>query len=289
MKIKNKLTGLKNKLTDHYRLLVEDCDTKEYVFSFKLNILNTLLLLAFFTIFIIVLTVLVLRYSPIKTYFIPEETVSEAKYKNQLLELNERLAGIEDSLHSNQLYISSVQAVLSGRIKAAKVDSLMAKKEKIALSSEHLKPTEEDSIFRAQIAKEEIDAMNKAKKTTSAPLYFVPVKGIITSKYDVTEKHLAVDIAAKAGESIKSVADGDVVLSEWIPETGYTIIIKHPNEVLSVYKHCSKVFKKTGEPVSRGEAIAEVGNSGELTTGPHLHFELWINGKAVDPEEYINF
>ena len=72
-------------------------------------------------------------------------------------------------------------------------------------------------------------------------------------------------------------------------KTGYTIIVKHPNDVISIYKHCSKVFVKTGETVERGEVIAEVGNSGELTNGPHLHFELWIHGKAVDPEEYINF
>ena len=289
MKKGNKLTRFKNKLTDHYRFLVEDSDTQEYVFSFKLNILNSLLLLAFFTLFIISVTAVVLKYTPIKSYFVSEETISETRYKNQLLELNERLANIEDSLQSNDLYIQAVQSVVSGRIKAEKVDSLMAKEEKIALTSEHLKPTEEDSIFRIQIAKEEIEAINKAKKQSNEPLYFVPVKGFVNSKYDITENHLATDIAAKMGESIKSIADGDVLLAEWIPKTGYTIIVKHPNDVISIYKHCSKVFVKTGETVERGEVIAEVGNSGELTNGPHLHFELWIHGKAVDPEEYINF
>ena len=289
MKKGNKLTRFKNKLTDHYRFLVEDSDTHEYVFSFKLNILNSLLLLAFFTLFIISVTAVVLKYTPIKSYFVSEETISEARYKNQLLELNERLANIEDSLQSNDLYIKAVQAVVSGRIKAEKVDSLMEKEEKIALTSKFLKPTEEDSICRIQIAKEEIEAINKAKKRSNEPLYFVPVKGFVSSKYNIIENHLAIDIAAKMGESIKSIADGDVLLAEWIPKTGYTVIVKHPNDVISIYKHCSKVFVKTGKTVEKGEVIAEVGNSGELTNGPHLHFELWIHGKAVDPEEYINF
>ncbi|QAR31603.1 M23 family metallopeptidase [Ornithobacterium rhinotracheale] len=277
------------KLTDHYSVQIQDLNTEETMLSYKLNVLNVLLLVAFFTLFIIGATFVVMRYTPLKSYILPEQNTPETLYKKQLLELNERLLSIEDSLQHHQRYISSVQAVVGGKIKAEQVDSLMAKQEKIALNSEYLKPTEQDSLFRLQIAQEEMEAITKAKKQIDVPLYFVPAKGVLTAKYDLTEKHLAVDIAAKTGESIKAVEGGDVVLAEWIPETGYTVIIRHPNDVISVYKHASKVFKKTGDVVEKGEVIAEVGNSGEQTTGPHLHFELWVRGKAVDPEEYINF
>lgn len=287
--MERKIKKNKLKLTDHYTFLIRGLDEKETLLSYKLNVLNVLLLIAFFTLFIIATTFVVMRYTPLRNYIVPQQNTPETLHKKQMLELNEKLLAIEDSLQHHQRYIASVQAVVGGKIKAEHVDSLMAKQEKIALNSDYLKSTEQDSLFRLQIAQEEMEALTKAKKQSNVPLYFQPVKGVLTAKYDLTEKHLAVDIAAKMGESIKAIEGGDVVLSDWIPETGYTVIILHPNDVISIYKHASKVFKKTGDTVEKGEAIAEVGNSGEQTTGPHLHFELWVHGKAVDPEEYINF
>lgn len=289
-KKKKKNRSFIQKLTDHYKILLVDSDTHEGVFELKLNVINGLLILAFFTIFIIAGTLALLKFSPIKTYLIPEKTNETVKYKNQLLHLTDRLTSLEDSLAANRLYIASVQAVVSGEIKAEKIDSLVARKVDLKESEEHLKASPKDSVFRAQVAQEELEALSKKEdKKEEGDLYFAPVQGVVTGHYDVTENHLATDIAAKKGESVKAVEKGDILFADWVPETGYTVIISHPNDVISMYKHCSKVFKKVGEEVQKGEAIAEVGESGEITTGPHLHFELWVQGKAVDPEEYIKF
>lgn len=286
--MRNQERKSRNKFTHHYRFLVRDTDSKKIIFSFRLNLLNGCIALALFTLLIITCTVLALRYTPIKSYFI-SEPISEVEYKNKLLELHDKISAIEQSVQNNDLYIQSIQAVVSGKIRAVKVDSLMARTENPKLEGQNLKASEEDSLFRAQVAKEEIEALAKNNKSAKSDLFFVPVKGIITSKYSPSEKHLAIDIAAKRGESIKAIASGTVIYNGWNPETGYTLILRHNNDVISVYKHCGKLFKSDGSTVTTGEAIASVGNSGELTTGPHLHFELWIGGKSVNPEEYINF
>src|SRR5690606_38312223 len=119
--------------------------------------------------------------------------------------------------------------------------------------------------------------------------FFTPVKGVVTSSYDKEDRHFATDIATKMNEPIQSVLDGHVLFSSFTPSTGYVIIIQHANNLVSVYKHCAALLKKEGAFVRGGEVIALVGSTGELTTGPHLHFELWHNGNAVDAENYIKF
>lgn len=280
---------LEKKILSHYQLLLLDNEDGSSVFSIKLTLLNSLLFLAFFASLIVGLTLLALKYSPLKEYFIPQSVENQVTYKNKLLKLNERILAIEDSLAANDLYIRSVSAVVSGNIKAETVDSLVADKFQLDPDSDLFKPSEEDSLFRIQIEKEEIEAMKASKNTVPEAKYFTPAKGFVTGEFDLTENHLAVDISASEGDAIKSIANGDVLFSSWTPDAGYTLIIQHANDVISMYKHCAKVFKKQGDVVKKGEAIAQVGNTGELTTGPHLHFELWVRGKAVDPEEYIDF
>ncbi|CAI9428844.1 Septal ring factor [Candidatus Ornithobacterium hominis] len=280
---------LDKKMLSHYQLQLLDDEDKRSVFLIKLTPLNSLLFFTFFMILITTLIFLGLKYSPLKEYFISPTIENQAAYKNQLLKLNERILELENNLEANELYIKSIQAVVSGNIKAEKVDSLVVNKFHLNPDSELFKPSEEDSLFRIQIEKEEMEAMKASKNTVPDAKYFTPVKGFVTGKFDLTEKHLAVDISAGEGDVIKSIADGDVLFSNWTPDAGYTLIIRHANDIISMYKHCAKVYKKQGDMVKKGEAIAQVGNTGELTTGPHLHFELWVQGKAVDPEEYIDF
>jgi murein DD-endopeptidase MepM/ murein hydrolase activator NlpD len=118
-------------------------------------------------------------------------------------------------------------------------------------------------------------------------LFFAPIPGIVTQSYNT--KHYGIDVVAKANEVVKSVLDGTVIFSTWTIETGYTITIQHENNFVSIYKHNSELLKKVGTFVHAGEAIAIIGNSGELSSGPHLHFELWFNGQPVNPEDYIKF
>ena len=119
--------------------------------------------------------------------------------------------------------------------------------------------------------------------------FFNPLEGTVTQSYDISEEHFGIDIVAPKNEAVKAVLRGTVIFAEWTVETGYVIQIQHENNLTSIYKHNSVLLKKVGEEVKVGEAIAIVGNTGELSSGPHLHFELWQEGVPLDPENYINF
>lgn len=119
--------------------------------------------------------------------------------------------------------------------------------------------------------------------------FFTPVKGIITTPFNPRIKHYGVDIVAKEDEPIKCMADGTVIFSSWTVETGWVIAVQHSKNLVSIYKHNASLLKKTGSFVKAGEVIAIIGNSGELSTGPHLHFEIWYEGNAVNPESFITF
>ena len=112
---------------------------------------------------------------------------------------------------------------------------------------------------------------------------------MITNKFDLKTEHFAVDVVGRQNSRISSVLDGTVIFSGWTMDTGYSIYIQHENNLVSVYKHNAELLKDIGEKVKAGDAIAIMGNTGELTTGPHLHFELWHNGTALNPETYIDF
>ena len=129
--------------------------------------------------------------------------------------------------------------------------------------------------------------MIQKKKRKIKSYYFLLVKGVITSKYSIEEDHFAIDIACNEGTPVKATMDGAVVLSDWTADGGYIMVLQHRQNILSIYKHNSKLYKKQGDIVKAGEVIAAAGDIGELSNGPHLHFELWINGYAVDPENYI--
>lgn len=285
-----KKKNIKSRLIHHYRWMLVDDSTREAKFSMRITILNLLLVFAFLTTLLFGLAYAVLKFSPLKTYFIDETiTFDQVKSEKEILRLNEKIIAIEDTLSRNNLFIQHLQKVVSGDLKAAEVDSLMSKSTPVLLDDKSLKASAEDSLFRAQIAQEELESLKNSTTTNNLATLYPPVRGIITGKYSISENHLATDIAAPIGESVKAVTKGIVVFSGWNPDTGNTIILKHDNDVMTMYKHCAKVFKEIGDEVAKGDVIASVGNTGELTTGPHLHFELWIQGHAVDAEEYIEF
>lgn len=286
---KKKKKNIKHKLIYHYRWLIVDEDTNESKVSFRLNILNFLLLFSLFLTTCFFAIFLLLKYTPVKEYFLNSSGVNSSIAEHrELLKLNDEMMALEDSLKKNELYLTAISNVISGKFKAAEVDSLLAKQTPVLLDDKKLKASEKDSIFRIEIAKEELEGLKKVT-TKENQLLFPPVRGIVTSSYDVKTGHLATDIAASKGDDVKTIADGKIVLIDWSPDTGNIIMVQHDNDMISIYKHCSQVFKKVGDEVGRGDVIASVGNGGELTTGPHLHFELWIKGNAVNPEEYIDF
>jgi len=150
-----------------------------------------------------------------------------------------------------------------------------------------------DSIFEEKIllGKQSLALQKNPKRLPSIANihFFTPLRGLITNKFNLKTDHLAVDIVGQQNARISSVLDGTVIFSGWTMDTGYSIFIQHESNIVSAYKHNAELLKSTGDKVKAGEAVAIIGNSGELSTGPHLHFEIWHRGNAINPEQYIDF
>lgn len=278
---------LKRKLLHKYRLVILNESTFEEKISFKLSRLNVFVTGSLFIIALIGFTTLLIAFTPLREY-IPG--YSSTKLKRQATELTYKTDSLVTVLDYTNRYLDNVRLVLKGDIESNGMDrdSLM-EQFKIDPSSVDLTPIREDSILRAEVELEDKYNLFERNSETGSIVLFSPVSGTISEHYDAKKKHYAVDIAAPKDMPVKSVALGTVVFSEWTADTGYVIIVKHENNLISVYKHNGSLTKSQGDIVRAGEVIASVGNTGEFTTGPHLHFELWSQGSPVDPEDYIDF
>ena len=191
-------------------------------------------------------------------------------------------------VNKNQTFINSVGAVILGEVTEEELTqkNILIKPD---LSELDFKTNKEDSLLRSLVQKE--DRFNTIESANPKVEYFLysPISGKISSGFDITQRHYGVDVPAVTNTPIKAVSEGRVVFSEWTIDTGFVIILEHSFNLISVYKHNSSGLITQGDYVKSGQAIALSGNTGELTTGPHLHFELWRNGNPVDPLEYISF
>ncbi len=201
---------------------------------------------------------------------------------------------LETILRKNQAYIDNLSMILSGEIDSL---DIVPNKTTGADSQKNLNNngnnvdfaiSKEDSIFRSEIEREDRYNIFGSKNKSNFVLV-APISGSITQDYDAKNKHFAIDVAVTEGTPVKAVADGSVIFSEWTSTTGNVIIIEHENHLISVYKHNDSSTKEQGDFVESGEVIATSGSTGELSTGPHLHFELWYNGYPVNPTDYIDF
>lgn len=287
VKKKKKRKEIKRKLLHKYRLVILNENTFEEKISFKLSRLNVFITGSLFIVCLIGLTTVLIAFTPLREY-IPG--YSSTKLKKEATELTYKTDSLVTVLNYTNKYLDNIRKVLNGDIANNKInrDSII-EQFKIDPSSIDLTPIKEDSILRAQVALE--DKYNLFEKNTKdvSQILFSPLSGSISQDYDVDIKHFAIDIVAAKGTPVKSVADGIVIFSEWTSETGYVILLEHKDGLLSVYKHNGSLSKSQGDLVKAGEVIASVGNTGELTTGPHLHFELWNNGSPVNPRNFIDF
>ena len=279
------------KLFQKHTLIILNEESQEEQFSFRLNQMNVLVVIALISFFTIAFTVLMLLYTPLHNYILPSEKQINVQDKEEILNLPKQLEVLEERTKANDLYIKNLRAILSGDVPIPNIDTMQTPiTVSVDLSKIDLSPTEEDLELRKEVEMEELFSVQGSRDNQeSGNLLFTPLKGIITAGYETEENHLAIDIAAQQGEAIKSVAMGTLIFTDWTPDTGYVVVIQHQRGMISVYKHALTVYKKMGEVVKKGEVIAAVGNTGELTTGPHLHFELWIDGTPVDPQQYIVF
>ncbi len=280
-----KTNKLKEKLTFKYRFVVLNEDTFEERFSFKLNRLNVIILGGTFTALLIGLTAIIMAFTPLREY-IPGYSSSALKKKAS--DLVYKVDSLQQQLTVNDLYIKNIQQVLTGEIKSAIInkDSII---EQLRMEDANLSITPIDSIFREEVEQEDrYSVFEKATKKTDI-VFFAPISGKITDTYKPKEKHYAIDIAVQKDTPVKAVADGTVIFTGFTSDTGFVIIIEHAKGFISVYKHNASIHKEQGDLVKSGEAIAHAGSTGELSTGPHLHFELWNDGFPVNPMNYIDF
>ena len=285
-KKKNKEKKLAKKLLHKYRLVVLNEDTFEEKFAFKLTRLNVFVTVGVSMLVLIILTTLLISFTPLREY-IPG--YSSAKLNHQATQLVLKTDSLQQVIHKQNQYFKSISNVLSGKVSVENFnkDSILNTNENIAEVT--LNPSKEDSLLREQVEQEDkYNVIDAAVDRTDFKL-FPPVKGQISEAYNAEENHFAVDIVTSKNSPVKATAEGTVVFSEWTAETGYVIIIEHRYGLISVYKHNSSLAKEQGELVKKGEVIGMVGSTGELSTGPHLHFELWSNGRPVNPTDFLEF
>ena len=213
---------------------------------------------------------------------------SSSKLKKQATDLVYKVDSLEQELAINDIYIENIREVLTGKIKDVNVnkDSII---EQLRIEDANLAPPPEDSIFRQEVEREDrFSVFEKATKKADL-VFFTPVKGQITDVYNPKEKHFAVDVAVTQDTPVKAAADGTVIFTGFTAETGFVMILEHAKNFITVYKHNAALHKEQGDLVKSGEVIADAGSTGALTTGPHLHFELWNDGYPVNPMNYIDF
>lgn len=277
----------RNKITD-FRLSLIDDQTHKPILVTRFS-RSSLLIAVISAVIIFCLSLfLIIAYTPVRTLIpgYPDARAKRAAIQNAI-----KIDSLEMLVARWELYSENMKRVLEGG-EPVRIDSIirkMAEENRTRLSDRQIK--KQDSILRMNVGMEEDIRLSMSEVRNlhiEGMHFFCPLKGVISQGYDPSI-HPFIDITAPANSMVYAVLDGAVISSGWSDDAGYTIQIQHVNDIISIYKHNQKLLKKVGDKVTAGDPIAIVGNTGTLTTGEHLHFELWYRGEAVDPTKYINF
>ena len=225
-------------------------------------------------------------------WFDPKHAQMEANKK--LYELALQVDSLAVEVDRKDKFIQNFQRILSGDTSTGFVDPATELKGEVKPASAvgNLKLAPSDSQFRKDFEQTELSLItltNSKNRELQETFFFSPITGLVSDKYDLKKGHYGLDIVAKANEPVKCIADGTVIIASWTQDSGYVIGVQHRGNIISLYKHNAELLKKVGSFVNAGEIISIVGNSGEMTDGPHLHFELWYNGNPLNPEEFVTF
>lgn len=284
----NKKQSFWKKWRFKYRFVVLNSETFEERLAFNMSRLNVFLLTCVSLTLLIGGTTLIIAFTPLREY-IPGYT--STNIRRQMVNLNQLSDSLKIKLDSRERYLQNIRNIIEG----VPVDTTnFYVPENISVQNDGaVERVYEDSMLRERIESEDrfnfFSSENPDNLTLEKLLFFKPVDGLVTQSFNADEKHYGVDVVSKENELIKSTLGGIVVFSSWTSETGNVIAIQHVNNFVSIYKHNSALLKQQGETVTVGESIAIIGNSGKWSSGPHLHFELWHNNQAVNPENYILF
>lgn len=276
-----------DRLKYKYKLSVINETSYEEVFNFRLSQLHVLTALSVLAVILVVLTILLIAFTDLRE-FIPGYPAGNMR---QMIAQNAlRVDSLENELLKRDRFFKSIRLVLNGgdttSLERSREDTARYRNDTIRFQI-----SEQENEFRAAIEERERFNLSLGMKEQNHDYYhfFPPVEGIVTQSFDEKKRHYGTDIVAKANAKVAAVLDGVVIFTDWTVKTGYVIQVQHTNDLISVYKHNSILLKKQGDYVRAGEVLGVVGNTGEESSGPHLHFELWRAGNPLNPENFIKF
>jgi murein DD-endopeptidase MepM/ murein hydrolase activator NlpD len=278
-----------NKLLYKYRLSIYRDDTYEEVLNLILSRLNVLAWGGLLTLVFLFIVVSIIVYTPVREFIpgYPDENTRKSIISNKLL-----LDSLAYELKLKDKYFENLNRIISGKEPENYDNQSDTNRE---YKDINFSRSSEDSIMRKnfqqedQFSDDETQDENQQAGGITQIHFFPPIKGLVTNSFNGLSNHYGTDVVAGANEVVKSTLDGTVIMATWTLETGWVIQVQHTNNLISIYKHNAELLKRVGDFVKVGEPIAIIGNSGELTTGPHLHFELWYSGIPLNPEDYISF
>ena len=282
----NKLSFWK-RIRFKYKLSFINENTLEEVWSFRLSQLSVFISLGVFAFSLVAFTAFIIIMTPIRNYL---PGYLDVEVRKEIVQNALRADSLERMIEIQNLYLKNVTGIISGTIELdsiREIDSLA----RVDADFEIPRSSEEEEYVKnfEQEEKYNLTVLNTNPLPMDGLFFYKPVNGVISSHYQADIHHFGVDIAAASKESVLATLDGTVMYAGYDPNQGNVIQLQHKNGFVSVYKHNELLLKEPGEQVVAGEAIALVGNTGKLSTGPHLHFELWYNGKPVNPEDFIVF
>lgn len=285
--MKNKRKSFWKNFKFKYKLTITNENTLEEIVGIHVSKLNGVSVLLFAVTVIFLITSVIIAFTPLRNY-LPGYMNSEVREQVVLNAL--RADSLQWVLERQRMYIMNIQDIISGNVKVDSVHSIDSLT--VTRTEELVERTQAEDDFRKQYEETErynLTTIDNAP-VMSGLIFFRPTRGMVSSDFDANKQHYGIDIAANPNESVLATLDGTVILATYTADTGYVIQVQHAQNLVSVYKHCGSLLKKVGDTVKAGEAIALVGKTGEKTTGgPHLHFELWNKGRALDPSKYIVF
>ena len=276
-----------DRLKYKYKLSVINETSYEEVFNFRLSQLHVLTALSVLAVILVVLTILLIAFTDLREFIpgYPDGNMRQMIAQNAL-----RVDSLENELLKRDRFFKSIRLVLNGgdttSLERSREDTARYRNDTIRFQI-----SEQENEFRAAIEERERFNLSLGMKEQNHDYYhfFPPVEGIVTQSFDEKKRHYGTDIVAKANAKVAAVLDGVVIITDWTVKTGYVIQVQHTNDLISVYKHNSILLKKQGDYVRAGEVLGVVGNTGEESSGPHLHFELWRAGNPLNPENFIKF
>ena len=278
---------LLKRLKSRFRLTVLNESTFEEKFSYSLTPLNVIIMFGGMLIVFGVLIYLLVAFTPLKNYVIPD--YASTIYREEAHIARMQADSLLDESRKTERYLNDLKVILSGGTLRNATDSLQSG---AASADLNYNVSDLDESMRQKISEQDrfsIEAVEETEDRKKGLILFKPVNGTIFSSFNPKDGHYGIDLVAPKDDPVKSVLDGTVIAAAFTADDGNIISVQHANNLVSVYKHNSVLLRKVGDMVKAGESIAFIGDTGENSEGPHLHFELWENGAPVNPTQYLSF